>query len=481
MGDAADGQPNGLNRRLMGMTGQRRRRVAILGLTAVGLAVGVSACSSPSAPPAAPHQTARHVLVIPAAATTASPASRSVRAHAARLRGHGELAFVAGRRLYLVGGPERGLRRVGLAGLDATDLAWSHDGHWLAVEASKPPPRTNPYITEPTSVLLLTADGRTVRRLNGHGHSDSLLGWSPRANRVLIDQTRTSGRGGDRLLVTGPRSHTRQIANAGYIDGAAWSPDGREIAASLNGLGPGPTRRDVVEMSPTGSHGRVIATAADDSVWQVAGWWPDGSGVLAWLDLDSSASIAADGLPLYDLGRHGRHEITRTMLVHPSWIAGSAGRDAIAVVAGGDRELTEGRKHVEVCTPRHCHSRPVPVGDIALDPVWDGHRLLMVRDRRVSVGHGFGARYVERVIDSGRITVAGSLRGSTAPQVAADGTVLFLRDDALWLLPPRARHAERLTSALDLDINARDYYGFVPWATTIAWTDAVAGDLLGTD
>lgn len=63
--------------------------------------------------------------------------------------------------------------------------------------------------------------------------------------------------------------------------------------------------------------------------------------------------------------------------------------------------------------------------------------------------------------------------GAHDPAWGRDGSVLFVRDDSLWLLPPRAAAPTRLTGplgALGGPAYYRTYYGYVPYAQLFAWT-----------
>ncbi|HEX3705809.1 MAG TPA: hypothetical protein VHV76_04185, partial [Mycobacteriales bacterium] len=146
-----------------------------------------------------------------------------VSTNAAVMRGHGALAFVSHHELYLLRGS--GLRTVDLPGR-ATKPMWSHDSRWLAVSVSPAPPKSNPYQPEPTSIWLVSAAGKVVRRLAkcGFGTTGS---WSPTADRleVTCDSDKR-----DAVEVVGTGGAKTHIVSANEVSGAAWSPDGARIA-----------------------------------------------------------------------------------------------------------------------------------------------------------------------------------------------------------------------------------------------------------
>jgi hypothetical protein len=79
-------------------------------------------------------------------------------------------------------------------------------------------------------------------------------------------------------------------------------------------------------------------TAADDFL-PLAGWWPDGKGVLFWRDPGASSSIAADGLGLFTLRLGGKLRQLATTLSYPDQLAQSPNGHDLALVAGFGREM----------------------------------------------------------------------------------------------------------------------------------------------
>lgn len=425
-----------------------------------------------------PSLAARLVVVVAAAATTAMclvPASGQpaatpgFTAAPAALAGHGELAVISSHRLYLVGSAANGTRRVALPGR-ATGPVWSHDGRWLAVESTA---------AGRHSVYLVAADGSTSRRLIGPVADLGALSWAPRGHLLAVRFA--TGQGGQRREVAATVTTAgvvRVLASSQVVTGPVWSPLGRSLALATDRFSSGWVSTLEVVAAEGGSVRRVVREQG--SVYDLAGWWPDGTGLLAWQDYQGSASLAADGVPLLDirLSDGARHRLARTMLEYPQWLAGSAARHRVAFVAGGDRELTAGHKHIEVCTKRHCHAVAQSFGAVSFEPAWTARgRLSLVRDRAVPVSNGsFGMTYVEAVQNSGSVLVqrAGRLdataagRGATAPEWGTAGALLVVRGRALWLAT--ATQARRVAGPITVPSN---YYGFVPWTSSYAWTRAV--------
>lgn len=405
------------------------------------------------------------------------------------MSGHGELAVIRDHQLFLVGGPVSGTRRVPL-GQQAGDPEWSADGKWLSVVVTAPAPKSNPYADEPSKILILTAEGRVVHNLSrGTDEYDVMTAWSPSADRLAISYTlhaKSPNNDRDVLAVADPvgGSLDGKVA-ARIISGFAWSPDGSRIAASINGFAgePGAWHSRLVTISAT-SDARHRVTTAEGNVFEVAGWWPDGSGILTWLDYQGSASLAADGLPLYDVSVTSGHRrlLAKSMLQYPQWLATSPTTDEVAFVAGGSRELTGGHKHLVVCGLSSCHRLAQGASRVSFDPAWsDSGQLAFVRDRATNDSDGYAMSYVDRVQASGGVQVRSvsglrhavrPARGAAAPMWGTDGAMLVVRRDALWLLAPGLRHATKVVSGVQVP---SDYYGFVPWRDSFAWTEAVRG------
>lgn len=399
--------------------------------------------------------------------------------------GHGELAFVSRHRLYLL--RTSGLTGVPLSGR-ATRPAWSPDGRWLVVTTSPAPPKSDPYADEPTSVWLVSQAGKPLRKVTPGGAHDATATWSPRADRVAVTY-RTDRR--YHAVVVDASGRTTRLAEAVNISGLAWSPDGRRIALGLSRFvrpaTRGSWRSEILVMSATARHAHSVARDRG-GLYVIADWWPDGGGVMAWMDPMGSGSIRADGLPLYDFDVDGgRRRLTTSMLTYPAWLATSRPHDEVALIAGGDRELTGANKHVVVCAPRHCRSIPQPKNLVSFDPTWTtSGRLAVVRDRAIPAtdnNGGFGPAFSDRVDGSGGIDIVRGAKadpiaggdGATAPVWGRDGSILMVRNHAVWLRPTGEAAARRIAGPVDAagPFNQADpYYGFVNWRDSFAWTAA---------
>lgn len=410
-------------------------------------------------------------------------------ADAARLRGHGELAVISrDRQLYLLGGLARGVKKVALSD-PAYSPRWSRDNRWLAVTTRPDPPAETPNADEPTTVWLVSRTGDVVRRLTPAAADvyHAAAAWSPRSNRLAVEYTAgVDSSPTQRLDVVDTSGRTTSLVSAQSISGFAWAPDGQRIAVGRNHFDNSPGKWDsrLVTMKADGSKRHTVATDVGD-VLEVAGWWPDGSGVLVWRDFQGSASIAADGLPLLDISVKSAHRrsLGKGMLQYPGWLATSKLRNKVAFIAGGDRILTNGHKHLRICTRKHCHSVAQGNHHVTFDPAWsiDG-QLAAVRDHAIKPVNGdYLTNYTHQVDASGGVyllrkghlkALAGGER-ATAPVWGLLGAMMFVRGDSLWLLRPESTHPQRIAGPID---STSSYYGFVSWWDSLAWTHAVADD-----
>ena len=470
-------------------------------------------------------------------------------------RGDGELAapaslaLPAGDRLAYVGtdgnlwvlndtGPARRLTDDGAA----TAPRWSPDGRWLLfVKRSA----TDDELQG--KAWLVRPDGSDAHELEA---PDAV--WSPRGDRLAY-----IANGG--LWVTEPNGEAEQILRDGFgATEAVWSPDGRRLALArvrpfaypesvpLEERGPQtvqiPRDNGVYLINTDGGDPQALAMVeeiqqawAQGEEWERPGatplsdlgvvgvsglqWSPDGRAV-AFQASGLSASMAADGLPLFtvvaDVGSPLYHG---TMLRSPALLDWFTDGSRFVFTLGGGRDVYWGKRlaigEVGVPGAQVIAEDPAPslrpTGLATEAPDWparsdawpvlspDGQRVAFQasearRDAmpRLDVGKIEGSREGIWVVDAD----GANLRQLTFdpdyldfyPRWSADGElVMFVRTDGegfrenraslpgahaeIWLVRPDGSEAKRLTSDL---LRISSYYGLFDWDDYVAWHRAPA-------
>lgn len=453
---------------------QRRRRLhltaALLGAAAIGGAVYGSlgrGSSENAGVKAIPH----------------GPAV-DVRAFAHR----GRLAFISRGTLWLLDGQRGTLRRMSSPhGFRPTAPIFSPDGKWLAYL------ETRPGATDGYSQLWISrADGsgaHVIRRLQ----VASLFGWSPTSDVVAVSA------GPERtkqpcpcyspttLRIVSSDGAVRTFARSSWFYGAAWSPDGKSIAAAEvtypvsklvvypTARGPGATWFRIAR------HQRL--NGVNGILFQVAGWWPNlgiglwvfGDGAIRNLDATPLDVVSGAGARPRPLGRTLSDGGTDAFAASPN------GQLAIVTDHGGGRAAWQD-KQVILCGPTSCQPLPHRPGAVTVDPAWsaDGKTLAYAEAPNVLVGpwsqKRIGAWFAgHRVLlyktATRRTRSAPAADGATAINWSANGrSLLYVRNDALWLLPTLASKPVRIATPLYPPSNWPQYYAEIAWASQFAWT-----------
>ena len=300
---------------------------------------------------------------------------RTVALDPASLAGGERLAVVHDGRLHVL---ERGEDPVEVGGAEVTSPRWSPDGEWLAYLEGE---------GQEGRLARLVAEGGTAPRdAAGLPRGVRELRWSPRGDRFAATVEEA---GGPSLWVGGPETAARRVATAGDgIFSFAWRPDGDALAYVATAP-EAPPRADSLLVLPlagdmAGTPSEVF-TAGPDEGRDVAGWWPDGTGLLFWVNPQHAASLAADGLRLHSLAEGSRRpEALTGTLVYPEWISWADDR-RVLLVAGFGRDAWKS-KVLAYCHAGSggCQNLPAPEGTVALDPALppdgtQGGRIAFVR------------------------------------------------------------------------------------------------------
>lgn len=248
-------------------------------------------------------------------------------------------------------------------------------------------------------------------------------------------------------------------------------------------------------------------TLADNGYVELAGWWPDGRGLLFWSDPAGSASIAADGLDLDSLELSTLELRTlATTLVHPDWLAWAPDGRTVAVVAGGDREIWYSGKHVELCAipAATCRGVALAAQDVmSLDPAWGlGGSFIYVLAPAVGPAPTAAAKATAATTggpgtwdpsgpwSSQNVAAwyaqqrlfSASPAGTGAHALAAAGTgahnpvatvhgLLYVQGDLLRYLPDGPGRPVTLARGLQSPgTYADNYYGYIAWSEDLAYS-----------
>jgi dipeptidyl aminopeptidase/acylaminoacyl peptidase len=414
---------------------------------------------------------------------------------AAAFAGQGRLAFVSSGRLYVLDGSVPGrpaAPHAVAAPAGAVAPAWSPDGRWLAFLVASPSPF--PVVGSPSGTLWLArADGAAARPVLANAGPFS---WSPAAD-VLAATVTSPATGRAWLCELAPGMPPRLVP--GVAGPATWSPDGRQFAfTTILGNPRSAFTGSMLETVPAAGGTPTVVRRSRQVAFVVAGWWPDGRGLLAWANQQNSASLAANGQALVSVPLPaGRPAPLGWTLLHPPFLATTPALQLVAVDNGGDRYLWH-RKTILLCRlTGGCIGFPGGVpGPANLDPAWspDGQALAFVHASAAGPpSQTFGqqslaAWYATRglwvyPLGGNPHLVSGAGAAIADPTWSADGKLLlYVRGDGLWLLNPfagRGNPADGIPSATGgrpARIVSRlfkgawpNYYGYIDWRDQFAW------------
>lgn len=404
--------------------------------------------------------------------------------------GHGTLAFVSRGKLWVLDG-QTGSLRAAPSQFSPTQPVFSPDGKWLA------------YLQQHASsgggdaysrLWLARADGsdaHVVPGLKVYG----LFGWSPRADLLAVSagpehiHRPCPCYSPTQLRLVSPDDSSRVLAHAGWVDGASWSPDGRQLAVAAVGF----NEARLVTYPLRGGKGHMWLVRRGPQklngmrsiLFSIAGWWPH-IGIGIWV-YGNGAVRNPDGTPLDAIASPGESPtLLGTTLSEKTTdpVSGSGrGEVAAVVTVSGGRSAWQG-KRIELCSARThtCSVLPHAPGDVSVDPSWlpDGRTLLYDEAPNVTTGP-WSQKRIAGWFSAHRLlmfdTTTGHLRsvpaahGATAVTVSRDGkSLLYVRDDALWLLPSLNGTAARIATPLFPAHNWPQYYAQIAWSDQFAWS-----------
>ena len=214
------------------------------------------------------------------------------------------------------------------------------DGRWLVYTTTA----ANGSISGPFVVPVTGGRARTPL-----GRGLVAFTWAP-------DGLRLYGiTGGGELLSASPTGR-RQVVAAGLGSAAAFqslaiSPDGRYAAVDISRCGEVAPSAELLNVD---LHTGAVRTALRQTgeFYTLAGWSADGRWLLYWPQSICSASLAADGIPLYAVASSGGGRPVRAvahMLLYPDFLTWCGAR--LIAVSTPDRETELDSKLVQTGPP----------------------------------------------------------------------------------------------------------------------------------
>ncbi len=417
---------------------------------------------------------------------------------AAAWAGNGDLAFVSEGTLEVLGDGGSLTAVTGPSGGFDSNPAWSPDGQWLAFLHSVP---AGPYAVAPATLWLVHHGQSVAREVTPSGVGR--FAWSPVAPVLAFATAPGAGAPSpDNLFTDVPGQAPVRLAGVGPgfgVENLAWSPGGSTIAYDDVVAGRAATAT-TPPVTPVMSIGTVPAVGgAPTTVYQrtdgtgltLAGWWPNGGGLLFW-EAPGGGNLP-DGKPLYALAAGSTQPVPLAQgLARPFALAADPVASTEAVVAGLNRSIWAAGRGIDLCPlpAGSCEPIAVPAGDEALAPSFTSSGTLIYATASVSgpFGQEGGADWTAGYLAEWDATnqlwalppggtpapLSQAGAGSLLGQPAASGDrLLVVRDDALWLASlGSSSPAVRVAGPLFSNAAPSGYYGEVDWAGTFAWSEA---------
>ena len=400
----------------------------------------------------------------------------------------GKLAYVQGGDIWVKALPDGQPQRLTADGHNHGPR-WSPSSQWLAFRNGE------------SRVGVIRADGSGENSLN-QGDPVTAFAWSPQTDRLAyttddgaLVAVNADGAARQAFIILDSRQPITGVQSL------AWSPDGRWLALARGEIlkpGEPPDRYDSVwRVRADGGEAVELLDGGrpSDREFLIAGWSSDSNTILLWINPGYSASLLADGVPLYALPVEGGTPVQlaagldtgsgprqETVLLHSDFIAPAPTRfdgSQIALAVGGYRATWENRTGgIRLLTPDD---------QAAFSPNWspNGALAYAARPDKGDLGGGEDARLgllnrrIYLVNTQGdpqpkQLTNDPAYRDER-PLWSADGKfILFARLDhenraSVWLASAQGGEPQRIVDELTPAPEWFGYYGHIDWNDWFDW------------
>ncbi|WP_449240677.1 biopolymer transporter Tol [Desulfoscipio gibsoniae] len=396
--------------------------------------------------------------------------------NSAAFKGQGKLAFISKGLLYVLDGSTSKVKQLTEFG-SALEPTWSHDGEWLAFK----------LITDKSAMTgplwLVRKDGTRAHQVQGLPGTvmTGKFDWSPASNLLAV-----STEDGLWLVPTEGKPH-RLIAKQGGYPTFSWSPDGKALA--YNDTLPYKVYHaaDDVLLTVDIKGGQPVKHLQTSGAGiTLAGWQPDGKGLLYWVNPSRGASAATDGLELWSLQlAESKSSPLTTGLPNKEWQSFSP-QGQLLTVEGSDR-IVWANKSIAVVDPQTGRLQHIasPDGCVAIDPDFspDGKNIAYVAAKNLGRDvWGFDktddldawvnsrALYIANADGSDARALPTAGQGIYQPAWSKDGRhILFIKDNALWSINIEGGNPEKIFEPVSEQKDQFGFYGFTSYQDTFSW------------